>query len=336
MSNQPSRYKGLFLLNPDAYNQIYAPTQRAAIAQVVDLYAPPQTAQSITADPTLLHEAEMIFSGWGMPRMDEAFLAHTPNLKAVFYGAGSIKACTTDAFWARNIPITSSYAANAVPVAEFTLAQILLCLKQTWQYAFALKREQAYGANFPLAGAYGSTVGIISLGMIGRLVCRHLQHFDVQVIAYDPFVNTAAAATLGVELCPLAEIFQRADVVSLHTPWLPETVGLITGAHLASMKTGATFINTARGAVVREQEMITVLQQRPDLLALLDVTYPEPPVAGSPLYTLPNVVLTPHIAGSLGNECQRMGQLVVDELQRFLAGEPLQWAIAREQAAVMA
>lgn len=334
---QPSRlYKGLFLLNPDAHDQIYGPTQRSAIAQLVELYAPPQTAQSIAADPTILHEAEIIFSGWGMPRMDEAFLVHTPNLKAVFYGAGSIKACTTDAFWARNIPITSSYAANAVPVAEFTLAQILLCLKQTWQYAFALKRDQAYGATFPLAGAYGSTVGIISLGMIGRLVCRHLQRFDVQVIAYDPFVNTADAAALGVELCPLDEIFQRADVVSLHTPWLPETVGLITGAHLAAMKTGATFINTARGAVVREAELITVLQQRPDLLAVLDVTYPEPPVAGSPLYTLPNVVLTPHIAGSLGAEGQRMGQLVVAELQRFLAGEPLQWAISQEQAAVMA
>lgn len=336
MSNQPSRYKGIFLLNHDAYAQIYGPAQRTAIAQIVDLYAPPQTAQAVAADPTILHEAEIIFSGWGMPRMDEAFLAHTPNLKAVFYGAGSIKACTTAAFWARNIPITSSYAANAVPVAEFTLAQILLCLKKTWQYAFVIKRDQAYGVKFTLPGAYGSTVGIISLGMIGRLVCRHLQHFDVKVIAYDPFVNAADAAALGVELCPLEEIFQQADVISLHTPWLPETVGLITGAHLASMKAGATLINTARGAVIREAEMIAVLQQRPDLFAVLDVTYPEPPVAGSPLYTLPNVVLTPHIAGSLDAECQRMGQLVVDELQRFLAGEPLQWAISREQAAVMA
>lgn len=332
----PPPYKGLFLLNANAYDQIYGPKQQAAIARLVDLYAPPQTAHSLAADPTILHEAEIIFSGWGMPRMDEAFLTHTPKLKAVFYGAGSIKTCTTEAFWARNIPITSSYAANAVPVAEFTLAQILLCLKKTWQYALAIKRDQAYGANFTLAGAYGSTVGIISLGMIGRLVCRHLQRFDVQVIAYDPFVTATDAAALGVALCSLEEIFQRADVVSLHTPWLPETVGLITGAHLATMKEGATFINTARGAVVREEEMITVLQARPDLLAILDVTYPEPPAAGSPLYTLPNVILTPHIAGSLGPECQRMGQLVVDELTRFLAGEPLQWAISREQAAVMA
>ena len=114
------------------------------------------------------------------------------------------------------------------------------------------------------------------------------------------------------------------------------TVGLITGAHLATMKAGATFINTARGAIVREAEMIDVLQARPDLLAVLDVTYPEPPVGGSPLYSLPNVILTPHIAGSLDTECQRMGQIVVDELQRYLAGEPLQWAISQEQASIMA
>lgn len=336
MSNHASRYKGLFLLNRDAYAKIYGPSQLAALAQLVDLYAPPQTAQTIAEDPAILHDAELLFSGWGMPPMDEAFLAYTPNLKAVFYGAGSIKYCTPAAFWARNIPITSAYAANAVPVAEFTLAQILLCLKKTWQYASAIKRDQAYGVNYIVPGGYGSTVGIISLGMIGRMVCRHLQHFDLKVLAYDPFVAAADAAALGVALCSLAEIFQRADVVSLHTPWLPETVGMITGAHFASMKEGATFINTARGAVVREQEMIAVLQQRPGLLAVLDVTYPEPPVAGSPLYTLPNVILTPHIAGSLDTECQRMGQVVVDELQRFLAGEPLQWAISREQAAVMA
>lgn len=336
-STKPSPgYKGIFLLNPDAYPKIYGPTQRAAIAQLVDIYAPPQTAQSVAADPAILDAAEIIFSGWGMPQMDEAFLSHTPNLKAVFYGAGSIKHCTTDAFWARNIPVTSSYAANAVPVAEFTLAQILLCLKKTWQHALAIKRDGAYHSKFSVAGGYGSTVGIISLGMIGRMVCRHLQGFDLKVIAYDPFVQPAAAAALGVELCALDEIFARADVVSLHSPWLPETVGLITGAHLAAMKEGATFINTARGAVVREPEMIAVLQQRPDLLAVLDVTYPEPPVAGSPLYTLPNVILTPHIAGSLDAECQRMGQMVVDELKRFLTGEPLQWAISREQAAVMA
>ncbi len=328
--------KALFLLNTDAYYKIYSPAQQATIASLVDLYAPPQTEQSIAADPALLHDAEIIFSGWGMPRMDEAFLAHCPNLKIVFYGAGSIKQCTTDAFWTRNIPITSSYAANAVPVAEFTLAQILLCLKKSWQHALAIKQDPQSRQRFTVPGTYGSTVGIISLGMIGRMVCEHLRRFDLNVIAYDPFVTAEDAATLGVTLVPLDDIFRQADVVSLHAPWIDATVGMITGAHFAAMKEGATFINTARGAIVREAEMVAVLQARPDLLAVLDVTYPEPPVAGSPLYTLPNAILTPHIAGSMDRECQRMGQIVLDELKRYLAGEPLQWAISQKQAEIMA
>ena len=172
--------------------------------------------------------------------------------------------------------------------------------------------------------------------MIGRMVCRHLQGFDLNVIAYDPFVNEADAADLGVELCSLEDVFRRADVVSLHTPWLPETEGMITGEHFAMMKQGATFLNTARGAIVREREMIEVLQRRDDLFAVLDVVWPEPPVPGSPLYTMQNVVLTPHIAGSLNDECRRMGRIVVDEVGRFVRGEPLHWAISREQAAIMA
>ena len=111
---------------------------------------------------------------------------------------------------------------------------------------------------------------------------------------------------------------------------------MITGAHIASMKEGATFINTARGAIVREPEMTAVLAERPDLFAILDVTDPEPPVDGSPLYTLPNVVLTPHIAGSMDGECRRMGRTMVEECRRYLAGEPLRWAIDRERARSLA
>jgi phosphoglycerate dehydrogenase-like enzyme len=242
----------------------------------------------------------------------------------------------TPEFWERGIVVTSAYAMNAVPVSEYTLSQIFFCLKHGWQTVLAIKRDGSYPAKGPVPGGYQSIVGIVSLGVVGRLVCERLRPFDVKVIAYDPFVGADEAATLGVELCSLDDVFRRADVVSLHTPWLPETEGLITGAHFAVMKPGASFINTARGAIVREQEMIDVLSTRPDLFAVLDVTYPEPPVPGSPLYTLPNVVLTPHIAGSMSNECRRMGRLMVDELHRWLADEPLRWSISRERAAIMA
>jgi phosphoglycerate dehydrogenase-like enzyme len=329
-------FKGLYLLNANAYNMIYGPTERTHIKQLVDICVPPQTAESVAANPAVLADVEVIFSGWGMSRLDVDFLAAAPKLKAVFYGAGSIRSFATDAAWTRGIVITSAYAANAVPVAEYTLAAIFFSLKHAWYYIVGAKQAGAYPPRKPMPGGYGSTIGLISLGMIGRLVIERLKPFDLHIIAYDPYVSAEAGSALGVEMVSLNEIFTRADVVSLHTPWLPETEGMITGAHLAAMKPGATFINTARGAVVREQEMIAILQQRPDLCAVLDVTYPEPPEPGSPLYMLPNVLLTPHIAGSLDAECRRMGQYMVEELRRYLAGEPLMWAISRERAKIMA
>jgi phosphoglycerate dehydrogenase-like enzyme len=269
-----------------------------------------------------------------MAVLDEEFLAAAPNLKAVFYGAGTIRNFATDPAWERGITITSSYAANAVPTAEFALSQILFCLKRGWHFALTVKREGKYPPRDVVPGAYGSTVGIITLGMIGRLVVELLKPFDVNVIAYTS--SEQKAAELGAERVSLEDLFRRSDVVSLHTPWLEQTEGMITGALLASMKPNVSFINTARGAVVREQEMIEILEQRPDLYAILDVTYPEPPEPGSPLYTLPNVVLTPHIAGSLDQECQRMGRIAVDECKRYLSGEPLLWSLSREQAASLA
>ena len=326
--------KGLFVLHTDAYDRIYGPQEREDIGELVDIYAPQQTAQSVQENPSMLAEADVIFSGWGMAKMDEAFLAAAPKLKAVFYGAGSIRGFATDAAWDRGILITSAYAANAIPTAEFALSQILFSLKRGWHYALAIRHDGRYPKRGTVPGAYESTVGLVSLGMIGSYVAELLQAFDVNVLAYTS--SEEKAARLGAKRASLDEVFRQSDVVSLHTPWLPETVGMITGEHFAAMKPGATFINTARGAVVRENELIAVLQERPDLYAVLDVTYPEPPVEGSPLYTMPNVVLTPHIAGSLSAECRRMGRYAINELKHYLAGEPQEWAISREQAAKLA
>jgi phosphoglycerate dehydrogenase-like enzyme len=328
--------KALFLLDPEPYDLIYSPTERERLSQLAEFYAPAQTRRSVQEHPEVLSDVEVIFSGWGMAVLDEAFLQAAPNLKAVFYGAGSIRYFMTEAAWERGITVVTAYAANNVPVVEYTLSQILFSLKLGWRFVFDVKRLRAYPPRLPGPGGFGSTVGLVSLGMIGRLVAERLKAFDLKVIAYDPFVSQAQADGLGVDMCSLEEVFKRADVVSLHTPWLPETVGLITAEHLRSMKQDATFINTARGAVVRENEMLAVLQERLDLTAVLDVTYPEPPEPGSLLYVLPNVVLTPHIAGAMGRECQRMGNLMVEEFERYLAGKSPIWAISKEQAARMA
>ena len=328
--------KALYLLDNEAFQKIYGEEEREAVAGLADVYAPQQTRKSVAKNPGVLAEAEVILSGWGAPTMDGAFLDAASNLRVVLYGAGSIRRVATPDLWTRGIRITSAYAANAVPVSEYALAAILFSLKRGWHFAFSARREKALPAQGQVPGAYGSTIGLVSLGMVGRLVRERLRPFDLRVLAYDPYVTPEEARVLGVDLMPLEDLFASSEVVSLHTPLLPETEGMIRGSHLASMKRNATLINTSRGAVVREAEMVEVLKQRPDLWAVLDVTHPEPPEPGSRLYDLPNVVLTPHIAGSLVSECRRMGRLVVDELRRYAAGEPLEYEITREKAALLA
>lgn len=280
-----------------------------------------------------LTEVEVVFSTWGMPGLSPEVLAHLPKLKAVFYAAGSVKGFA-EPLIQRNIIVSSAWRANALPVAEATLGHILLGLKQTFQLARSVRRDRAYHGpgSAAITGAYGSTVGLIALGAIGRRVVELLRPFDVRVIAHDPY----AKPTPGIELVGLDDLFRRSDVVSMHAPWIPATEGMLTGAHFRQMKPWSTFINTSRGKLVREEEMIAVLRERPDLQAILDVTWPEPPAQGNPLYDLPNVLLTPHIAGSAGNELQRMADWMIDECQRYLRGEPLQQAVSLAMLPTMA
>ncbi len=324
---------------PGHYGQIdvlFTPEDLARLEQMVDIYAPPQTPDTFQAQAELWAQADLIIATWGCTALTAQMLAAAPKLKAIIHVGGSSKHLATPEVWQRGIVVSSTYAANAVPVAEFALAHILFGLKSGWQHVAACRDKHTY-ERLPRAGAFGTTVGIVSLGIIGQTVASLLRPMAVHVIAYDPFASAQEAAALGVELVGLDELFRRADVVSLHTPWLPETEGMITGAHFTIMKPYTTFINTARGAVVREEEMIAVLRQRPDIVAVLDVTWPEPPAANSPLYTLPNVVMTPHIAGAaLGAEARRMGQYAVAEIERYVSGQPLRWALRRERVAVMA
>ncbi len=335
-SQKAAQPRGLFVLLQERYDRVYGGGPGEEIAGLVDLVAELQEPDALRNDLRPLKNVELLFTSWGAPRADEPLLAAAPNLKIIFYGAGSVRSVVTEAMWDRGVRVVSAWAANGVPVAEYALSQILFCLRCGWQSAAMTRNSRTFSAVSSPPCAFGSTVGIISLGMIGRLVCEHLKRFDVDVIAYDPCISGQEAEEIGVELCGLGDVFRRADVVSVHTPWLKETEGMITGEHFASMKPNASFINTSRGAVVREAEMIEVLRSRPDLHVVLDVTHPEPPEEGSALYDLPNVTLTPHIAGSLGPECRRMGWYMVDELRRYLSGEPFRWEITREKAAIMA
>lgn len=330
-----TRPAAAFLLPPDIFELVYGEECQKAIGThsrlLVDRPLGPHEPHRDWID--LLGEVEAIFTGWHSPRLDANLLSRLPRLRAVFHGGGTVRPLVTAEFWERGITISTAAAANAVPVAEFTLGAILLSLKQAWILNRRACRERAFPAVFPrLAGVHGSTVGLVSLGLIGREVLRLLRPFDVRIIAHDPHLPAGRFQELGVESVTLEDLMARSDVVSLHTPLNAATTGFIGGPLLRRLKHGATFINTARGGLVREPELITFLRERPDVQAVLDVTFPEPPPVDSPLYDLPNVFLTPHIAGSLGPECRRLGWSMVEEFKRFVKGEPLQHALSREAA----
>ena len=276
-----------------------------------------------------LGEAEAIVSTWGMPAVDDAFLSVAPRLRGIFYAAGSVKGFVTPALWERGIIVSSAAPMNAVPVAEYTLAVILLANKRFWTVMQHPRRE------VPVPGNYRRTVGIIGASMVGREVLRLLRQTDLDVLLYDPFVDAADAEAQGAKKVELPELMAASDVVSLHAPNLPSLRHMINGELLALMRDGATFINTARGALVDETALLVELQSG-RLYAVLDVTDPEPPAAGSPFYTLPNVIYTPHIAGSMQGECHRMADFAIDELERCLAGQPLRNAVQAEMMARLA
>lgn len=331
------RPKGLYILETRSFSRVYGTEEQRDIARHVDIIAAPQTRESIRLQPDLLADAELIFSGWGAPLMDEVFLAAAPRLRAVFYSAGTTGYFTSEAFWARDIVLSSAYAANALPVAEYTLGAILLSLRNFWSYAAVARSGAEWpGTDAPMPGGFRSTVALIGCGMIARRLVDLLKPFDLRVLVYDPYVDDYEMAKMGVERCTLEDAFRFADVVSLHAPNKIETQGLIGREHFMSMRRRATFINTARGPIIREADLVEALGARPDLTAILDVCVQEPPPTGSPLFSMPNLILTPHIAGSHDGELRRLGRYMVEELERYMLGQPLRWHITRELSARLA
>jgi phosphoglycerate dehydrogenase-like enzyme len=271
----------------------------------------------------LLADAEVLLAGWGAPRIgvDDA-----PLLRAVVYAGGVATTCLDDptAHAARGVLAANARAVNAVPVAEYTLAAILLANKRAW----AAERSYRAGRRLPDRaderadlGNYCRTVGIVGASQVGRRVIQLLRPFDLDVVVYSPELTPELAVELGVRYGTLEEVAAQSDVLSLHQPAIPETIGQIDAHVLALLPDGATVINTARGAVVDEAALVAELRTgRID--AVLDVTEEEPPPADSELWDLPNVVLTPHIAGSAGGELHRIGDLVAAEVERYAAGLP--------------
>ena len=292
------------------------------------------TAQARAA----LADAEVIVSSWGCPRLDEPVLAAAPRLRAVIHAAGSVKHHVTEACWRRGLQVTSAAWANALPVAEFTVAAVLFANKRVLQFSSdyrSLRSRQDWLAAFPEAGNYRRTVGVIGASRIGRRVLELLRPYDLRLLLHDPYVSDEEAGALGARAVGLDELCAQSDVVSVHAPELPETHHLLDHRRLALMRDGATLVNTSRGSLL-DQDALTAELLSGRLHAVLDVTVPEVLPPDSPLYDLPNVLLTPHIAGSMGTELHRMAAAATDELARYTSGTPFAHPVLPQEISRMA
>ena len=269
----------------------------------------------------LLAETEVLITGWGCPPIDEPALARMPRLRAVLHAAGTVRSLISDAAWERGLLVTNAAAANAEPVAEFTLAAVIFAAKNAFGARDHYRTEHEYQSNEQTAaiGTYGRRLGVIGASKVGRRVLDLVRPLDLDVVISDPYLDAAQAIELGARLMDLDELLATCDIASLHAPDLPSTRHLIDRRRLALIPDGGCFINTARGGIVDEQALTEELVSG-RISAFLDVTEVEPLPADSPLYRLANVFLTPHVAGSLGNELARLGTAAVKELERYSAG----------------
>ena len=328
------RPKLAFALAADKTKYVFDQRALARLADTCDIVSSEPLGEFSSANAkAVLAEIDILVTGWGCPMVTPEVLQAAPNLKLIAHAAGTVKYLLSPAVYAAGISVTHAADANAVPVAEFSLASIIFANKRVFEmrdlYRADHTRRSCYAlANEPI-GNYQRVVGLIGASRIGRKVAKFLEAFDYTVLLSDPFVQPDDPITQSVELVELDTLMARSDVVSVHAPSLPTTREMIGAHQLKLMQNGATLINTARGAVIDEAALIAELQTG-RIQAIIDVTDPEIPPEGSPLYQLPNVFLTPHVAGAIGTERLRLGEMVVDEIERFVGGRPMQFMVEPE------
>ena len=272
----------------------------------------------------VLGEVDACITSWGVAPLDADVVASAPRLGHLAHMGGSVKRFLSAAVWERGMRVTSASVALARDVAETTLGLMIVGRKRIWPLGNHVRdggwRDSPVWNRWDARELSRSTVGLIGVGNVGRHVIELLAGFETTILVADPYLGDDEAQQLGVERVELAELMDRCDVVSIHAPANDETRHMVGAELLGRLGDGAVLINTARGTIIDEGALIDELATG-RIFAFLDVTDPEPPAPDSPLRRLDNVVVTPHIAGCIEN-CHRMGEMAVEEVRRYLAGEP--------------
>lgn len=323
---------------PQNIDAVYSEEIKAKLKSELCMLDQCESYDELIARKDEMQDVEIIFSTWGMPALTkEEIKEYLPSLKAIFYAAGTVQGFARP-FIECGVHIFSAWAANAVPVVEVASSEIILASKGFFQRR--VRSREMWNNNDPemhFPGNFKTKVGLLGAGMIGRGVIEKLKATDLDVYVFDPFLPDEKAKEMGVKKADLDYIFENCNVISNHLANNAQTVGMIDGRLFDKMGEYAVFINTGRGAQTVEADLISALKKVPTRYAILDVTDPvEPPCEDSELYSLDNVYITPHIAGSIGNEVQRLAEYMYNEYRAFIAGEATKYEVTSKMLETMA
>jgi D-3-phosphoglycerate dehydrogenase len=252
--------------------------------------------------------------------VDAEVLAAAPKLKIVARAGVGLDNVDVDAATERGVLVVNAPTSNIHSAAEHALALMLAAAREIPAADASLRAHTWKRSSFSGTEIFGKTVGVVGLGRIGQLVAQRLAAFGAHLIAYDPYVSPARAAQLGIELLSLDDVLARADFISVHLPKTPETAGLIGKAALAKTKPGVIIVNAARGGLVDEAALADAVRSGQVRAAGLDV-FAKEPCTDSPLFELPQVVVTPHLGASTAEAQDRAGTDVAASVKLALAGE---------------
>lgn len=291
-------------------------------------YTSSQMAQALAG-------ADVVFTGWGTPALTEEVLKNAGTLRVMAHTGGSVAGYATPELYAAGVRVLSGNEIYASSVAEGTIAYMLTALRRLPFFMDMVKTQGWHSGMWYNEGLLGQTVGIVEFGAVARHLVRLLKPFGVRIKVCAGHLTPEEAAALGVEKAGLAELFETCHIVTLHGASGPDTYHMIDGALFEKMQQGAVFVNTARGSLVDETSLVRVLAKRRDLQAILDVFETEPLPAESPLRTLPNVYIVPHMAGPTIDRRPLVTMGLIEDIRALEAGGAPQLEITAQRARFM-
>lgn len=307
------------------------------MAEVINVEAPVQADHPFLLEN--IADADIVLTSWGTANLDTDIMAAAPRIKLLCHAAGTVTPVVSEELWSRKVRVTSAASAISYGVAEFCLGLMLMASKRVFwlseraRHGEWMEASSSFGGLFEL---YQQNVGVVGAGHIGKHLIRLLKNFDCNVFAYDPYLTEAQAAELGCQkLATLEELFSTCRAVSLNAPTNEGTRHMLRGHHFAALPPGAVFINTAGSIQIHEEEFLAELHKG-QFVACIDRCEIEPCPVDHPYRSLPNVILTPHIAGVAAENRLRIGTFVVDDIAAYLRGEPLVREVTKEKLATMA